>query len=93
MDVPHGSYNASRLMNIVVEFGRSLQLDTVSDGNGNILIRKPASKGQENSPIVCLQAHLDMVAVKDEDSVREDTVDRHIADGHNQMIASRNVHE
>lgn len=42
------------------EKGLSVERDTV----GNILIRKPATKGMEDRKTVVLQAHLDMVPQK-----------------------------
>jgi len=35
----------------------------------NVVVRKPASKGHENVPSVCLQGHLDMVCEKNKDKV------------------------
>ena len=46
---------------------RDLNLDTTVDDAGNVLIRKPASKGMEITPGVVLQAHMDMVAQKTAD--------------------------
>ncbi|MBP6709120.1 MAG: M20/M25/M40 family metallo-hydrolase, partial [Candidatus Accumulibacter sp.] len=34
------------------------------DGAGNLLIRKPASVGREDAPVLVVQAHLDMVCQK-----------------------------
>ncbi len=45
----------------VIALGKSLGLETERDAVGNVLIRKPATEGMENRPIVTLQAHLDMV--------------------------------
>ena len=51
----------------LVNFGKGLNLDTTVDDAGNVLIRKPASKGMENRAGVVLQAHMDMVAQKTAD--------------------------
>eukprot|EP01134_Creolimax_fragrantissima_P007128 CFRG7128T1 len=48
----------ARLLTIANELG--LEYDT--DKIGNVIIRKPAGKGFETSPSVCVQCHLDMVA-------------------------------
>ncbi len=45
----------------VIAFGNKLGLETERDEVGNVLIRKPATAGMEDRPIVTLQAHLDMV--------------------------------
>ena len=65
MDTPHGSYHTQTLAQKIVDFGKSLHLDTELLQCGNVLI--PATNGKENSPTVCVQAHLDMVTVKDND--------------------------
>ena len=46
------------------EFGRSRGLETKVDETGNVLIRKPATKGYENLETVILQSHMDMVCDK-----------------------------
>ena len=38
------------------------------DAAGNVLIKKPASPGKENRPVVVLQSHLDMVHQKNADT-------------------------
>lgn len=62
--IPHPSYHeealASHIMAWATEKGLSVERDTV----GNILIRKPATKGMEDRKTVVLQAHLDMVPQK-----------------------------
>lgn len=40
--------------------------ETIQDENLNIIIKKPASKGLENAPVVMLQGHMDMVCEKNE---------------------------
>ena len=39
------------------------------DECGNILIRKPATKGFEDAPVVVLQSHIDMVCEKNSDTI------------------------
>lgn len=48
-------------------FGEKLGLETIVDGAGNVIIRKPASKGCEGMLGVVLQGHLDMVPQKNSD--------------------------
>ncbi len=51
-----------------VNFGKLLGLPTQVDKVGNVIIKKPASKGLENKPVVLLQSHLDMVHQKNADT-------------------------
>lgn len=61
MKTPRGSTFTKELEDKIVQFGKSLNLEVEKDAGRNIMIRKPATKGKENSPSICLQAHLDMV--------------------------------
>ena len=45
-------------------WGESRGLDTKVDETGNVIIRKPATKGMENRKTVILQSHMDMVCDK-----------------------------
>ncbi len=49
------------------KFGENLGLETIVDEVGNVIIKKPATKGMENRKGVILQAHLDMVPQKNSD--------------------------
>lgn len=66
--VPRPSKNERRVTQFMREFGQRLGLPTEVDGVGNVLIRKPATKGKERRPTVVLQSHLDMVWQKNADS-------------------------
>lgn len=59
--VPRPTGHDDRIRGFLVDFGKSLNLETKVDEAGNVLIRKPASKGMEDRPGVVLQAHMDMV--------------------------------
>jgi dipeptidase D len=48
----------------VVATARKFGLECAQDEAGTVVVRKPASKGLENRPMVCLQGHLDMVPEK-----------------------------
>lgn len=67
MQIPRPSKHEERISAYLVEWGRAHGLETKSDRLGNVLIRKPASKGYEQSAGVCLQAHMDMVCEKNSD--------------------------
>jgi dipeptidase D len=60
--VPRPSHHEEQVRDFLVQFGKGLGLETIVDGAGNVLIRKPAAKGLENREGVILQAHMDMVA-------------------------------
>ncbi len=62
--VPRPSKKEERVIAFMMDFGRSLGLETLKDTVGNIVIRKPASPGMEKRKTVVLQAHLDMVHQK-----------------------------
>ena len=59
--VPHPSHHMEQITKMMVDFGKSLNLETLVDEVGNVLIRKPATAGMENRKVIVLQSHLDMV--------------------------------
>lgn len=59
--IPHPSYHEKQLADFILHWAKEKGLFTEQDEAGNILIRKPATKGMENRKKVALQAHLDMV--------------------------------
>jgi dipeptidase D len=65
--IPHPSKKEKMLVEYMKEFGESLKLETIVDKLGNVIIRKPATKGMEKRKGVILQAHLDMVPQKNSD--------------------------
>ena len=46
--VPRPSKKEERVIEFMVNFGEKLQLKTLVDGVGNVIITKPATKGFEN---------------------------------------------
>lgn len=67
--VPHPSGKRKEVGEFVMNFGKALGLETLQDETGNVLIRKPAYLGMEDHDGVILQAHLDMVPQKNNDTV------------------------
>ncbi len=67
--VPRPSKKEEKVIEMVVAFGAQLGLETKVDAVGNVIIKKPASKGMENRTRVVLQSHLDMVHQKNADTV------------------------
>ena len=67
--VPRPSKKEEKVIAFMVNFGKSLGLDTYQDEAGNVIIKKPASAGMENRKTVVLQSHLDMVHQKNNDTI------------------------
>lgn len=64
--VPRPSKKEERVIEFMRKFGESLGLPTQVDAIGNVIIKKPATKGMEGRQTVILQGHLDMVHQKNE---------------------------
>lgn len=69
--IPRPSKKEKLIAEFVVNFGREHKLETLVDAVGNVIIRKPASKGMEDRKIVVLQTHLDMVPQKNSDKIHD----------------------
>ena len=54
---------------------KKLGLEAYQDENLNVIIRKPATKGYENSKGIILQGHIDMVCEKELESKHNFKVD------------------
>lgn len=65
--IPHPSKMEKKIVDYVMEFGKKNNLETIKDKVGNVIIRKPATKGFENRQGVIFQTHLDMVPQKNND--------------------------
>lgn len=63
-EVPRPSKKEERVIKFMVDFGEKLGLPTSVDKVGNVIIKKPGTKGLEKKPVVLLQSHLDMVHQK-----------------------------
>lgn len=66
--VPRASKKEEEVIAFMKAFGVDLGLETHVDGVGNVVIRKPATKGMEDRKMVVLQSHLDMVHQKNNDT-------------------------
>lgn len=64
---PHPSRKEKLLAQYIVDFAKNNNLEHEVDKFGNVVVRKPATKGFENLTPVVLQGHLDMVAEKNAD--------------------------
>ncbi|MFZ0282500.1 MAG: cytosol nonspecific dipeptidase, partial [Bacteroidales bacterium] len=59
--IPRPSKKEARIIEFMQAFGKRNNLETIVDKVGNVIIRKPATRGMENRKGVVLQTHLDMV--------------------------------
>lgn len=81
--IPRPSGKRKEIAEFLVNYGKSLGLETLQDEIGNVLIRKPASPGMENRPGVILQGHMDMVPQKNSGKVfdfEKDPIQAYIED-------------
>ena len=62
--IPRPSKREEKMIEYLKGWGESHGFDTKVDETGNVIIRKPASKGYEDRKTVILQSHMDMVCDK-----------------------------
>lgn len=65
--VPRPSKKEEKIREFLLDFARKNKLTAKTDKAGNVLITKAATPGRENSPVVILQTHMDMVCEKNSD--------------------------
>ena len=63
-EIPRPSKREEKMIEYLKNWGESRGLDTKVDETGNVIIRKPATKGYEDRQTVILQSHMDMVCDK-----------------------------
>ncbi len=73
--IPRPSKFESKAIDYVRDFAKQQNLEYIEDAIGNIIIKKAASEGMENSPGVVLQAHVDMVPQKNSDKKHDFKID------------------
>ena len=79
--VPRPSKHEDKIQEFMVNFGKSLGLETIKDEVGNVIIRKPATPGMEDRKGIILQGHLDMVPQKNSDTnhdFKNDPIDAYV---------------
>ncbi len=69
--IPRPSGQMEEITTFLINFGKNLGLESFVDDIGNVIIRKPATPGMENRKGVILQAHMDMVPQKNNDTVHD----------------------
>lgn len=65
--VPRPSCHEEQIREYLLNFAKINNVDAKTDECGNVVMTKPATPGHENAPTVILQAHMDMVAEKNND--------------------------
>ncbi len=70
-EIPRGSYHTKAVSDYCVSIAKELGLAVRQDDWNNVVIRKPASKGCEHSPVFMIQGHLDMVCEKEPDCTHD----------------------
>ena len=69
--IPRNSYEEKEISDYLLNFGKEHGLECYRDDVYNVILRKKASTGYENSPKIVLQGHTDMVCEKTEDSTHD----------------------
>ena len=62
--IPRPSKHEEHMIEYLKSFAEKRGLEYEVDETGNVIIRKPATKGHEAAPMVSLQSHMDMVCDK-----------------------------
>lgn len=81
---PRISKKEEKIIKYIEDFAAKLKLPTKKDKLGNLVISKPATKGFEERPMFCIQAHVDMVTEKNRDvefDFEKDAIQTYIEDG------------
>ena len=60
-DIPRGSGNTDAITEYLIQFAVSHDFDAIADEVGNVIIKKSATEGFEESEGIILQGHVDMV--------------------------------
>ncbi len=73
--IPHPSKHEEKILQWLKEWAKEHNIDYVQDKTGNLVFRKPATKGMEDRIPVILQGHIDMVPQANSDKVHDFTKD------------------
>jgi len=65
--VPRPSCHEEQIRAYLLDFAKKHNIEVKTDDCGNVVMRKAATQGCEKAPTVILQAHMDMVAEKNND--------------------------
>lgn len=84
-EIPRPSKHEEKISEYIIEFAKERGLKINTDKAGNLLVSKSASPGKEQSQIITLQAHLDMVCEKNDSTEHDfltDPLDLYVEDGY-----------
>ena len=82
--IPRDSGNEKEISDYLFNLAKCKGWEVIQDEFLNIIIKKPATNGYENSPVVMLQGHMDMVCEKNDGVVHDfekDPIKLRIVDG------------
>lgn len=83
--IPHGTFHTKQISDYCVAFAKERGLEVMQDDVNNVVIKKPATAGYEDSEPVIIQGHLDMVCVKTPESSHDfekDALQLFVEDGY-----------
>ncbi len=66
-DIPRPSYHEEKVADYLVAFAKERGLECYRDASHNVLIKAPATKGQEGRAPILFQGHTDMLCEKNAD--------------------------
>ena len=69
--IPRPSKQEEKIVQYLMDFAKSQNLDAEKDDANNVLIRKKATPGKENLATLILQSHIDMVCEKNNDVLHD----------------------
>lgn len=69
--IPHPSKHEQKISAWIQSWAKELGLTVKEDSVGNLFIKKPATPGMEDRQGIILQAHMDMVPQKNNDTVHD----------------------
>ena len=75
LEIPRPSGHEKAVSDFLIQTGKELGLECKQDESLNVVLKRKASPGYENSPGVILQGHMDMVAAKASGSDHDFTKD------------------
>lgn len=79
--IPRPTFHIEAVSEYLFNEGKRLGLETHRDEVGNVVIRKAATSGMEQKPMITMQAHMDMVPQKNSDTSHDflkDPIDAYI---------------
>lgn len=63
--IPRASFHEEKIADYIVDFAKARGLEYYRDEWHNVLVKMPATKGQEHRPPILFQGHMDMVCEKE----------------------------